>query len=127
VTKDGRTLESRFLRGVEVGDRYGVVLVAIGVTYILFSTIERARWSRLLLLAVLGITLLLVLFASRVPRAWMRVAVAACVVSFLVVLVEAVTDRGRSSPARSSSAGARARVRPRRRASAGAASRAATP
>ena len=93
MTEEGRTLESRFLRGVEVGDRYGVVLVAISVTYILFSTIERARWSRLLLVAVLGITLLLVLFASRVPRVWMRVAVAACVFSFLVVLVEAVTDR----------------------------------
>jgi hypothetical protein len=54
VTDHERSLGSRFLRGAEVGDRYGVVLVAISVTYILFSTIERARWSRLLLVAVLA-------------------------------------------------------------------------
>jgi voltage-gated potassium channel Kch len=92
VTGDARTLGSRFLRGAEVGDRYGVVLVAISVSYILLSTLERARWTRLLLVAVLGITLLLVLFASRVPRAFMRIAIAACLFSVVVVLIEALTD-----------------------------------
>lgn len=90
---DEPSVASRLLRGAEFGDRYGVVLVAISITYLLFSTIERARWSRLLLLAVLGITLLLVLFASHVPRAFMRLAVVATVFSFVVVLFEAVTDR----------------------------------
>ncbi len=90
---DEPSVASRLLRGAEFGDRYGVVLVAISATYLLFSTIERARWSRLLLLAVLGMTLLLVLFASHVPKAFMRVAVVATILSFLVVLFEAVTDR----------------------------------
>ena len=93
MTDGDPSFVSRLGRGVEVGDRYGVVLVAISITYVLFSTIERARWSRLLLVAVLGITLLLALFASRVPRALMRIAVAATVFSFVVVLIEAVTDR----------------------------------
>jgi hypothetical protein len=92
VSDEGRSFGARFLRGIEFGDRYGVVLLAITVTYVLLSTVERARWTRLLLVGVLAITLLLVLYASHVHWVAMRVALIASVVSFLLVLFESIAN-----------------------------------
>ena len=86
------SLERRFWRGIEFGDRYGVVLVAIVTTYVLLSTLERARWTKLLFAAALAITMLLVLRASRVRPALMRVALIGCALAFVFVLIQSITD-----------------------------------
>jgi voltage-gated potassium channel len=93
VTDEARSVEARFLRGIEFGDRYGIVLLAISLTYILLSTLERARWTRLLMVGTLAVTLLLVLHASRVPGKAMRIALGASVFSFLIVLIESIGNR----------------------------------
>lgn len=90
MTDEPRSFEARFLRSIQFGDRYGIVLLAITITYVLLSTVERARWTRLLLVGVLAVTLLLVLFASHVPRPAMRAALIASVVAFLLVLIESI-------------------------------------
>jgi voltage-gated potassium channel len=92
VTDETRSVEARFLRGVEFGDRYGIVLLAISITYVLLSTVERGRWTRLLMVGTLAVTLLLVLYASRVPGKAMRIALIASAFSFLLVLIESIGD-----------------------------------
>lgn len=92
MTTEAGSLERRFWRGIEFGDRYGIVLVAIVTTYILLSTLDRTRWMRLLLAAALATTMLLVLYASRVHAVVVRVAVAGVTLALAFVLVQSITN-----------------------------------
>src|SRR5215207_2373958 len=83
----------RRARSFSTEDAYGLLLGIIVLTFVLLSQVDPARWTRLVIAPSLGAMLLLALYASRARRQLMRVAIIGLAVAFVIVLLEAVTDR----------------------------------
>lgn len=70
-----------------LGDRFGLVLVAIVATYLATAILDQGRWSHLILVTLLALVQVLVLRATEAPP---RARMVALGVLGLVVLVSAV-------------------------------------
>jgi Ion channel len=73
-------------------DAYGLLLVDIVLTFLVFAQIDPARWSRLVLAPAIGSMLLLSLYASRARPRLMRGALIGVGVALVIVLLEAIFD-----------------------------------
>jgi Ion channel len=73
-------------------DAYGLLLVDIVLTFLVFAQIDPARWSRLVLAPAIGAMLMLALYASHARPRLLRGAAIAIGVSYLLVFFEALFD-----------------------------------
>jgi Ion channel len=78
------SLGQEFRRAVRSADSYGLVLVLLAAGYVAMSALSAVAWGRTLVVAIQALTLLLVLYTSRVPAALMRAALAAVGVSVIL-------------------------------------------
>ncbi len=79
-------------RSFTTEDAYGLLLAIIVLTFVLLSQVQPGRWNRLVVAPAVGAMLLLALYASRARFELIRAAVIALLVSYLVVVAEAVFD-----------------------------------
>jgi len=83
-------LPDRRPRRFSTEDAYGLLLAIIVLTFVLLSQVQPGRWTRLVIAPAVGAMLLLALYASRARFELIRAALIALVVSYLVVVAEAL-------------------------------------
>jgi hypothetical protein len=102
---EGRSVAEQDVDGTEAehwledrfpGYRFGSVLVLLSITFVVMASAPPDAWSRVLTVALQGLTLLAALLASRAGRRLFRVALVVVVLAFLgalaSVLVSSSTD-----------------------------------
>jgi hypothetical protein len=74
--------------------RYGVLLLALGITFFFEGIAEPGDLQRAIGTVLVGATLLLALYAAEVRVRWMRIAVAVVVLIVVAVIIVSVAGEG---------------------------------